>query len=120
MACCGLDKDKPLYVVVPIVTSVLVGAVVGCVVALVLSPFSRSARRATRVIYHFGASAVREVRQRVLKRSYLFSPRFRCVVSARLMRLSPRLGGLVYRRMGTILLAVFLLTGVGCWLAIGL
>ena len=118
MACCGLDKDRPLYVVIPIVATVLLCAAVGAAVALVLSPFSRRARKATKVICLFGVATIREVRDRVLERSYLLSPRFRCVASGKIMRVSPWLGGIIYKRTGMVLLAGLAVLALICWAAV--
>ena len=115
MACCGLDKDKPLYVVAPVLAALLLGAAAGAVAAALLSPFSRRARRATKAILLFAAAAVREVRDRVLKKSYLLSPRLRCVIAGKVMRVSPRLGGLLYKRLGTVILLGLLAAAIVCW-----
>ena len=118
MACCGLDKDKPLYVVIPIVAAVLGLALAGGLAVLLLSPFSRRCRRATRVIWLYMLATVKEVKERVIGRTYILSPRFRCVISGRLMRLNPWLGGVVYKRLGTLCVSALIVIGAGLWLAL--
>jgi len=118
MACCGLDKDKPIWVVLPVVLLVLLAALVGCLAALLLYPFSRRARRSVSLIGLFIAATFRELRDRLWGRAYLISPRLRCAVSGRLMRFSPRFAGFVHKRLGSIVLAMVLVAGVACWLAL--
>ena len=101
MACCGLDKDKPLYVVFPIVAILLMAVFIGGFTALLFSPFSRRCRRATLVIWLFGASTVQEVKKRVLGRTYFINPQYKCLIAGRVMRVSPRLGGLLFKWFGT-------------------
>ena len=120
MACCGLDKDKPLWIVVLVVVAVLVAAVGGCAIALILSPFSRRARRSLKVIALFIGATSTELRERVLEHTCIVSPRFRCAVSGSVMKLSPRLAGFVHKRLGSILLATIAALIVGCWILLRL
>ncbi len=122
MSCCALadaSKEKPfLFLAIGFILFVSLFSL-GFFVALIGAPFSKRARVALRAMMAFVRVSLNEMQR---GKSVRISA-MRCKISSRLMSISPRLAGFVYRdflRIGIVLLSMGLLAFAVFTLSLGL